>query len=349
VRVLQVDLGSPALGADGIPVAIASVAAPLAALGVESVLRKTPLVGLRESLREAGATAAIVRAEAFDVVHLHSVFRPAHVRLAVALRRLGVPYVVSPHSGLAAPALRRDALRKRVWIAAFERRYLAGAARVVCLSPVEAADVLQVSPRARPAVVPNAMPGSDAEVTWSPVSPPELLTLARYDVRQKGLDRLVALARHCPGVTFSVYGDRDHNEGELVDQLLADLPANVRFLPPISGSDKAVALAGASAYFAPSRWEGLSMSILEALRAGVPCVTSGYAASTLGAASSHVLAIPDEILDGDPAEAARLVSEAIGDPERLAAIGDAGRTAVRDEFEPSAVARRLADLYASTA
>ncbi len=349
MRVLQVDLGSPATGADGIPVAIASLTAPLLELGIESTLEKTSLQGLRRSLADAADVRERLRRERFDLVHLHSAFRPAHVRLAAGLRRLGLGYVVSPRSALAGPALRRDAARKRLWIGVFERRYLSRAARVVCLSAVEAEDVGRVAPRARTEVVPNAAPATGVELERAPAGAPSLVTLARYDVRQKGLDRLVEIARRCPAVTFSVYGDRDRNETAAVDQLLAALPANVRFLPPVGPREKAEILAGATAYFAPSRWEGLSMSILEALRAGVPCITSAYAARTLGRAAEHVLVLPDEVLDGDPAGAARLLVQALGDERRLAELGAAGPRAVAREFDPSAVAERLAAVYRASA
>ena len=66
-----------------------------------------------------------------DVVHLHSVFIPAHAQLARVLRHLRIPYVLSPHAGL---NLWRGRLKKAVYGAVIEKPYFRRAAAIFVLT-----------------------------------------------------------------------------------------------------------------------------------------------------------------------------------------------------------------------
>ncbi len=176
---------------------------------------------------------------------------------------------------------------------------------MLCLSEVEAEDVRAVARRARTAVVPNAV-APRAPIERAAVEPPVLVALCRLDVRQKGLDRMAAIAAAAPALRLRVHGDRDRNEPAAVEHLLAHLPANLEVHEPVHGAAKEAALAGATAYVALSRWEGISMAVLEALAGGLPCIVSRYVARTLGdEAGTAVAVLDDRLLDDDPAAAGR--------------------------------------------
>ncbi len=61
MRVLNLDLGSPATGADGIPVAIAATVDALRALGIEATLERSERPGLVGGLAAARAVLAAAR------------------------------------------------------------------------------------------------------------------------------------------------------------------------------------------------------------------------------------------------------------------------------------------------
>ena len=57
-------------------------------------------------------------------------------------RRLGVPYVLTPHGMLVAELIRRkSAAVKRAWIEMFERRNIEGAAAVHVTAEIEAEEI----------------------------------------------------------------------------------------------------------------------------------------------------------------------------------------------------------------
>lgn len=346
MRVWHVNLTAARLQVDGIATAVRRVAEAQGRAGADTAVfcpaldDRSPaqaLADVRRGLRDPEARP--------DVVHFHSLFRPFHRGVAALLRRRGVPYVVSPHSAAAPHGLARRGALKRAYMLAVERRFVANAAGVLCLTDVERADVARFAPRFQgPAiVVPNPAPDPDG-LSWDPAPPParpRVVTLSRYDVRQKGLDRLCAMAGRRPEVDFAVYGEPDKNEPGLVDRLRAEAPPNFHLCPPVFGKAKDRVLRRASLFILPSRWEGLSMSLAEALAAGVPCAVSQEVAATLPIADQDL----GLVLDDDSAASADQLRSALDDRDRLEAWSRAGAAYAARTFDATAVAYRTLDGY----
>jgi glycosyltransferase involved in cell wall biosynthesis len=153
---------------------------------------------------------------------------------------------------------------------------------------------------------------------------PLLLAVARHE-HQKGLDVLVealpAVLAGVPGTRLLVAG-RDGNQTPLLRDRVARLALGdaVGFLGP--RSDVAELLCAADVVVIPSRWEGLSSVLIEAMALRAPVV------------ASDLPVFRDAVADGDTA---RLVPA--GDPARL---GDA-LTATLDD--PAAAAARADRAY----
>ena len=342
MRIWHLNLTRAVLRVDGISTAIRRLAEAQRALGAEVEVfagRAGAVAPLRDRMVGAGDRP--------DIVHFHSVFRPLHGLLARRLVDVGVPYVVSPHSGYAPESLARRQLLKRPYTRLIERRFVAGASGASCLTATESDDLHRFSPTfAGPTtVVPNALEDAGAAVRWSPVAGrPQVVTLCRYDVRQKGLDRLARLARLCPQADFVVYGEQDKNEQFLTDRLRRLAPANFFLRPPVFDAEKADVLAGATVFALLSRWEGLSMSLVEALAAGVPCAVSGYVGRTLPAVGGGV----GLVLDDDLEIAGAQLRAALEERTRLSEMSRAGAAYAAATFRPEDVARRSLDLYRAT-
>ncbi|WP_322409864.1 glycosyltransferase family 4 protein [Microbacterium invictum] len=351
MRIAHLDLTASASPVDGIGAVIATLARAQRAGGGEGARAGgTDEVDVLGPRWRAGASlpataVRLVRALArgrYDVVHLHSVYRPLHALAAAVCVLSGTPYAVSPHSGLSPIGRRRARVRKAVWIAVVERAVLRRATAVVCLSAQERGDVRALVPSARCAIVRNPLEPR-AAVPRDPATPPVAVTLARFDVYQKGLDRLAALAAAAPEIRFDVHGDLDANDPGAARRLMATAPENLRFLPPVRGADKDAALAASALYLQLSRWEGQSIALLEALAAGVPCVVSAAVAESLAPDGGHtVVTVPD-----DPDAAARRIRALLADPAERARLSREGAAWVRDTTDPARIAAQLRAVYRS--
>ncbi|NMO90666.1 glycosyltransferase family 4 protein [Actinomycetospora sp. TBRC 11914] len=151
---------------------------------------------------------------------------------------------------------------------AVERKGLALYRHLVVLNDVDARLVGAASPRARVTVIPN---GTDLPATVTDGGEP-VLFLGRIDVRQKGLDLLVAAVRDDPAIRLDIAGSGTPAEEARLRELVADLPG-VRLLGRVDGEAKEALLRGCSVMVVPSRYETFCLTALEAMAHGRPVVT----------------------------------------------------------------------------
>lgn len=300
----------------------------------------TPIRGGRRVLDDLAAGTP-------TVLHLHEVMRPQHARVARHAVGIDLPYVVTVHGGLAPDNLRRYGYKKRPYGSLIERHFLARAAAIVALTEVERSEVERFvgdrTPRVH--VIPNS--GNPTLLDgpgWNPdpTGRPQVVTLGRYDVRQKGLDVLADVARRLPEVDFVVYGEQCHNEPARTRDLLRMAPANYRLAPPVEDEAKFDLLRRAAAFAMPSRWEGLSMSLIEALSMGTPTAVSEY----IGTGMRYPERDLGLVLPSAPTAAARRLGHFIDDSRRRVEVSERSRTFAREHFDPVAVATRMIDVYA---
>src|SRR5690606_23283795 len=218
------------------------------------------------------------RSREIDLVHMHSAFTP--INLAVA--RHVDAYVVSPHNGYHQRVLAgRKRMVKRAWLATLELPYLRRANLVHVSTEAEAADVRALTRTRRTAVIPN---GIDEAYLQRPVPSPSTGThwafLGRLDTQAKGLDLLlrayaiVASDLEVPDLVLAGPDFRgDLAELERLARTLG-IEARVRFVGSVSGEDKVTHLTTARAVLQPSRWEGMSLALLEALALGRPVLVT---------------------------------------------------------------------------
>lgn len=267
-----------------------------------------------------------------DLLHVHELFRPPHLVLGAIARR--TPVLVSTHGATHPQNLARYPGRKRLWASAIDRPMLRRAAGLVALT-LQEADHLRAFCPAGPEVhvLPNV---ADADLldgpAWSPVGErAPVISLGRWDVWHKGLDRLAELARQLPDRTFRVHGSECGNEPERLAQLRATAPLNLELRPSLSPEARASCLRTAGGFVLLSRWEGLSMALLEAMAVGVPCFVSAEVRETVDG-GDHLIVVPD-----DPVTAAMQVRRHLEDPTQLAERGAAGRAWARAHASEAAV------------
>jgi glycosyltransferase involved in cell wall biosynthesis len=291
-----------------------------------------------------------------DIVHFHSVHIPQNVALAAHLDRVGLPYCVSVHGALFEPALARAFAKKALFAFAFERPYLNRAEFVHALTPREREAVQRQGVRRPVVVVPNGLPpdaspaGTIADA-WT-VNHPSLcgrrlfLFLGRLDMWQKGLDLLIegfaAASAEAAALVLAGPDWRGSTRALTKRAQRLGIDGRVVFTGPVYGAPRGRLLAAADVFVHPSRWEGVSLSVLAAAAAGTACVLTREAdpLGSLERAGAAFLVEPTV-----PGIAAGIARAAASDCAVLRAMGARGREAVVERFAWGSAADALIDAY----
>ncbi|MDD9947631.1 MAG: glycosyltransferase [Myxococcales bacterium] len=280
----------------------------------------------------------------YDVVHLHSVFLwPTSMAARLAVAR-SIPYVLSPRGTLVPELiLRKSALPKLAWIAAFEARTLARASCVHWTSEHErrAAERLPLLRLPEGFVVPNGIDLDEVPGDPQPSDAPYAVYLGRINW-EKGIDRAIRAVRGTP-IRLRIYGnDRENHVAYL--QALADelgVASQVAFMGPVSGDAKWRALAGARLTVLPSLSENFGNVVVESMAVGVPVV----ATEGVGAATVLRAAEAGRVCPGDEAALRSAMLDLWDQPQLARSLGDAGRDYVHQYLSWKAVARTMAAHY----
>lgn len=222
----------------------------------------------------------------YDLVHTHTLFSPLITLTHSLCSFFRKPYIITPHGMLEPWALAYKAWKKKLYYAQFEQPALSKAKAIQVLSKSEKEQVSKLG-FSQVVLVPNGIHQSDfkglpdAEVLYQRF--PKLkdkqliLFLGRIDPK-KGLDLLAHafsnVHQYCPNTHLIVAGPDSIGFMSTVKRYFADAGCldAVTFTGMLSGNIKYSALAAADIYVSPSYSEGFSMSVLEGMAAGLPCV-----------------------------------------------------------------------------
>lgn len=174
-----------------------------------------------------------------------------------------------------------------------------------------------------------------------------LIFLGRLDVATKGLDLLVQAFASLPADRFRLVlvgpdwdGGRSKLEG-LADQL--GCRHRLHFPGPVYGDRKYALLRMADVFVSPSRHEAFGITLIEAMRCGLPLVTSTHLnlAPDLKAAKAALLA----------PLAARQIAHAVAsleaDPELRQALAGRGKAWAEQNCDPDRAGERFRVFYQS--
>lgn len=156
---------------------------------------------------------------------------------------------------------------------------------------------------------------------------------------EKGIPELLEVARRCldPSMRFAVAG-----AGDLVDHVRTSGLANLRYVGYVRESERY--LRSLDVYLQASRNEGLSMALLEAMRAGIPIVATDVGATreAIRDGESGLLVpprCPTAILDA--------ISALRSDPSLAATLGAGARHCYEREFRMRRQHEHFLELYAT--
>jgi glycosyltransferase involved in cell wall biosynthesis len=270
--------------------------------------------------------------------------------LAGCLIQAGVPYCVTFHGGLFRPALRRGRLKKAGLNFVAEREYLNAALFVHPLSPKEAEVIRRRGVRRSIIVIPNGLPPgaavhpSDEQWPWLR-GRKVFMFIGRLDPWQKGLDLLMeAFAQaHLRDATLVLIGPDCRGSRRMLEGLAGRLGMSrqVVFSGPAFGDDRANLFAAGDVFVHPSRWEGLSLSVLAAAAAGKPCLITREA-DPLGQLERAEVAIVVDPTVSSIAAGLRDAATLVEDERQI--MGQRARRVAEAHFSWPSIAEKLADV-----
>ena len=276
-----------------------------------------------------------------QIVHLHGVWD-------------GIPYVVAPHGMLDPWSLSQKAFKKKLALLLGYRAMLNRAAFLHLLNVDERQLLAPLGLKCDTEVIANGI--SPEEFLELPPAGsfraihPELgqsayiLFLSRLHFK-KGLDLLAhafaELCRYNREIRLVVAGRDEGAEQAFRGQIqAAGLTQRVHLVGPIFGKEKLAALVDASCFCLPSRQEGFSIAILEALACGRPVVISDACHFPEVAANHAGGVVPLE-----PWAIAAALSHLLADPARAEAMGAGARDWVLQQYTWPAIAAQLVAAY----
>ncbi len=314
-------------------------------VAIPFVRRLSPLAHVRAFM----ALVAILRAEKPDLVHAHMPISGFLARLAA--RVAGVPKVAYTCHGFlfnhADSSLPRRGL-------SFVMEWIAARLTDVFLtvSEAEARDARRLHIASHAEAVRNGRdptvfrpdPAARARIRTELGVPDDRVAIIAVSrlVWHKGYPELAEAMRSVPHAELWVVGERlDSDRGADMAALLRAAPLGHRLRLLGYRSDIASLLAAADIFTLPSRFEGLPMSVIEAMLTALPVV----ATNVRGPAEQVVDGVTGfQVHAGDAAALGTALNRLVRDPDLRARMGQAGRCRALDRYDEAKVLSRTLDL-----
>lgn len=290
----------------------------------------------------------------YDVIHTHNRFAPLALTAELICQLQKKPFVVTPHGMLETWALSYKAQKKQWYYNLFERPSLQKAKAIHVLTESEAKQ-LQSLGFLQTAVVPNGIDPAE----YSEIDDPALfyeqfpatqhkdiiLFLGRIDPK-KGLDLLATafatIHQQFPNTHLVIAGPDSIGFWATVEGALAAAGClkAVTLTGMITGPLKKAALAAAQIFVAPSYSEGFSMSVLEGMVSGLPCILTTGCNFPEAAAAGVAYVIPI-----DAKAIAQTLQTCLQHPQQAQSMGVNARRFILEHYTWNHAAQRMKQVY----
>lgn len=353
-------------------VGILSYADPAASERVAKSVAPVPGFGSveRHDILPEGGGLATIRAprlrawlagnlKGWDYLHMHGVWNPMLPIAAGAARKLGIPYAVVPHGMLDPWCLTGQGfakgLKKKIALAIAYRGMLERANFLHVLNADEGRLMKPLGLRSPTVVIPNGvfmseispLPAAGGFRAKHPElgSDPYILFLSRLHFK-KGLDYLAdafasILPKH-PGLRLVIAGPDDGMVAPLKEQVARlGVADRVHFVGSVYGPDKLASFVDCEVFCLPSRQEGFSMAITEALACRKPVVISDQCHFPEVAETRSGYVTP---VGAEPTAVALDAALSLA-PAEAAAMGERGYELVTGQFTWPRIAERTVEAY----
>ena len=275
----------------------------------------------------------------FDVAHIHLARDLGTIPAALAIRRAKVPYIVQPH-GMIDPSSRL--LAKPLDIAV-TRPLLRNAGSVLVLTDQEQRDIESVEPATTVSRIGNGIRiGTQAAYDGRKKV---VLFMARLHERKRPIafvEMATQLGASFPDVQFIMVGPDEGAAAATLEAIAASpIRDRIKWVGSVSPDETDQWISGALAYVLPSFGEVFPMTILEALRAGTPVVTT----DSLGIAEKCISYGAALITNGSSSGLAAAARTVLSDRTVVDSLREGGLRYLRAELDIAMVAKTLEAHY----
>ncbi|HEY5484405.1 MAG TPA: glycosyltransferase [Propionibacteriaceae bacterium] len=295
------------------------------------------------------------RASAFDVIHIHCLYRFHGLAAAAVARSQGVPYVIQAHGSLDPWHRHQKGRAKNLYHALIEDRIIGGASAMLCTSRREELSIRDLGYAVPTWVIPIGINADELRVPGVPdfaaatgigVDARVVTFLGRISAK-KGVPLVVesfrSTAAAFPRAHMVIAGPDDEGIGRGLMPMIANagLADRVSFLGVVGGPEKRMLLQRSDVFVLASADESFGIAVAEAMAVGCPVVVSpDVAIEDVVRASGAGL-----VVERDPSAIANAIATILSEPARAAAMGNAGRRAVDERFAWPIVAEQMESMY----
>lgn len=288
-------------------------------------------------LRALSEIIAAIREESPDLVHAHT--SKAGLLARLAARRTGTPAVFTAHTWSFADGIPA----KRQWLAIpLERLAASLGGKIISVSQANKEMAVRRAIAHPDSLVRiwNGVPDVPLRASPGAGNPPTMIMIARFVPQKDHLLLIEAVSRLEGDWRLLLVGDGPLRP-KIEDAIArSGLEQRVECLGDRSDIDNL--LAGADLAVLATRWEGLPLCILEAMRAGLPVVANdvgGVAEAVTDGVTGYLTRV------GDVEQMRNRIGQLLASKQLLRSMGAAARARYERDFEVGAMAKATWDLY----
>ena len=280
---------------------------------------------------------ALIRSTDPDLVHTHSTKAGLLGRIAATLSR--VPSIFTAHGWAfeeGVPPLQKLVAIPSEWLAA----RCCNRIITVCEAGYSLARKYRIASAGKMEVIYNGIPDAKPRARPAEGSPPVIVMVARFSRQKDQSVVLRAVAKLQLDFRLVFVGDGPTRASVESEARSSGLKSRVDFLG--DRADVPTLLANSQVFALGTNWEGLPISILEAMRAGLPVVASdvgGVREQVVDGETGFVVTKGDAALMGE--RLSRLVTQ----PQLRAQMGSAGRRRFERMFSVAGMLEKTLQIY----
>jgi len=216
-----------------------------------------------------------------EIVIFHSVYKLIYIAFYRFLNKERIPYLVEPHGGTTIENMKKSYFKKKLANILMFNNFFVNAKAIVYLNKYECEKCVFKTIRKKSLIIPNGiyLPRFKLSSSEKPMDKINFTFLARIDIYHKGIDLLLdaisilSKTNDIDKITFNFYGSSSSKNDILyLTNRLTSIAPNLFSHGQVLGDQKVSAFINTNIYVLTSRYEGMPLSVLEALSYGNPCI-----------------------------------------------------------------------------